>query len=280
MIGKCEIGGPVAPLVTAVTPHGEIDIEGTVRVAKWLVSNGVSGVFVAGTTGRFADFPPDQNALLCEAIANATAAPTVIYGGICDSGLGRMLANARRMKDAGAQVAVATGPYYLSRLQEERENDLEHLATYSPLPLIIYDIPEFVGYQFSPEWIARMADHENVVGYKDSSDDIVHHKEVLERTHSKEFSVFIGKELLLADAMEAGARGLVVSLIQADPEPFVHLARDAAQGDWDGAKSRQELVRGVVKEFRICYDARPVFSTLLQFLERKLNDRGLRVRLC
>src|SRR5581483_6841630 len=101
------------------------------------------------------------------------AGSVTIYGGICDSGVGRMLANAKRMKDAGAQVAVATGPYYLSRLQEERENDMLRLVADSPLPLIIYDIPEFVGYQFRPEWIGQIADHENVVGYKDSSDDIV-----------------------------------------------------------------------------------------------------------
>jgi 4-hydroxy-tetrahydrodipicolinate synthase len=266
--------------VTAVDRRGEIDVEGTLRVANWLVAKGVDGIFVAGTTGRFADFPPEQSAILCQALAKAKAESTTVYGGICDSGVGRMLANAGRMKDAGAQVVVATGPYYLSRLQEERENDMLRLATYSPLPLMVYDIPEFVGYTFRPEWIAQMADHENVIGYKDSSDDIVHHREVLDRTRGKEFSVLIGKELLLADAFQAGASGLVVSLIHADPEPFVSLAAEAARRNWDGAKLCQERVREVVREFRVCYDQRPVFSTLLQYLERKLNERGLQVRLC
>src|SRR3954453_7904278 len=88
MPGPPKIGGTVAPLVTAVTRHGAIDIEGTLRVAEWLMYNGVDGIFVGGTTGRFADFPPEQNAILCEALAKASGRSLTIYGGICDSGVG------------------------------------------------------------------------------------------------------------------------------------------------------------------------------------------------
>jgi 4-hydroxy-tetrahydrodipicolinate synthase len=268
----------VAPIATAITPGGEMDFEGTLRIADWLIANGVDGIFVAGTTGRFSDFPPEQNARLCQTLAEGL--PGIpLYGGICDSGVARMLANAQRMKDAGAMAVVATGPYYLSRLPGEREEEILRLAAHTPLPVLFYDIPEFVGYRFRAEWIAAMADHENVVGYKDSSGDIAHHREVLQRTQAKEFSVLIGKELLLAEALRCGAGGLVVSFLHADPKPFVALAGEAARGNWEGAEFHQEQVREIVSDFLTCYERRPVFSTLLQYLEGKLNDRGLGVRL-
>jgi 4-hydroxy-tetrahydrodipicolinate synthase len=266
-------------MVTPVDDCGEIDIAGSVRLAKWLVSKRVNGIFVGGTTGRFSHFASEQNATLCTAIAEAVGDQVTIYGGICDSGVPRMLRNAALMKSAGADLAVATGPYYLSRLQEEREGELELLADRSPLPVMFYDIPEFVGYRLSACWLERMADHENVVGYKDSSDDWRHHLDVLARTRCKKFAVLMGKELLLADALQSGAQGLVVSLLQADPEPFVVMTEEATKGNWEAVRQQQGQVGKIVDDFLTWYKPRPVFSTLLRYLEFKLRANGLDIRL-
>ncbi len=273
------IGGVVVPMVTPVTAVGDVDFAGVASLSQWLVSKGVEGIFVAGTTGRFSHFSPKQNAEICAAVADTVGERVTVYGGISDSGVPRMLSNANEMKLAGASAAVTTGPYYLSRLPQEAEADLLEVACKSPLPVIYYNIPEFVGYGLRPEWIAEMADHPNVVGYKDSSDDLGHHLNVLERTRAKDFSVLIGKELLLAQALRSGATGLVVSLVQADPDPFVSLARNAAAGDWTAAMANQTQIQKLVEDFVICFRKRPVFSTLLVYLEERLRQQGIPVRL-
>ena len=273
------IEGVIAPIVTPVTTGGGVDFAGLVQLAQWLVSRGVHGIFVAGTTGRFSDFSPKQNADICRAIVEAVGDSITVYAGICDSGVHRMLANADGMKKAGADIVVTTGPYYLSRLIEEAEADLLTVAEESPLPVIYYNIPEFVGYGLRPEWIEEMADHPNVVGYKDSSADLAHHLEVLARTKEKRFSVLIGKEMLLADAFRAGAKGLVVSLVQVNPDPFVSLARNARLGDWTAVDKNQSQVKEIVEAFLTRFKERPVFSTLLQYLESELLRHGMDIRL-
>jgi 4-hydroxy-tetrahydrodipicolinate synthase len=273
------IEGVIAPIATPVTTDGGIDFAGLVQLAQWLVSSGVDGIFVAGTTGRFPHFSPKQNFDICRAIVEAVGDSTTVYAGICDSGLHRILANADGMKKAGADIAVTTGPYYLSRLIDEVEADLLTVAERSPLPVIYYNIPEFVGYGLRPEWIEDMADHPNVVGYKDSSNDLTHHLEVLERTKEKRFSVFIGKEMLLADAFRAGAKGLVVSLVQANPDPFVSLARNARLGDWTAVDKNQSQVKEMVEALLTRFQERPVFSTLLQYLEPEIRRHGMDIRL-
>lgn len=106
---------------------------------------------MGSTTGWFSHFTPDQNAEICRAVVDAVGSQVTIYGGICDSGLKRMLANADLMQRAGAEVAVATGPYYLSRLIREAGADLTRVTAESPLPVIFYNTPEFVGYGLRPE---------------------------------------------------------------------------------------------------------------------------------
>src|SRR5580698_5657318 len=145
------MGGIVVPMVTPVTNRGIPDIDAAVRLAQWLAAKGVDGIFLGSTTGRFSHFTPAQNAEICRAVVDSVGKQVTVYGGICDSGLQRMLSNADLMQRAGAEVAVATGPYYLSRLIDEAEADLAIVAAESPLPVIFYNIPEFVGYGLRPE---------------------------------------------------------------------------------------------------------------------------------
>jgi 4-hydroxy-tetrahydrodipicolinate synthase len=212
-------------------------------------------------------------------VVEAVGEKALVYGGICDSGVTRMLENAARMKSAGAHAVVATGPYYLSKLPSERERELLGLIERSPLPILLYDIPEFVGYSFRPEWIGDLADHPNLVGYKDSTNDWDHHCEVLDRTRNKDFSVWIGKELLLAKALCKGASGLVVSLVHANPEAFVELAESARNGHWEQVRVAQQRIAEIVDDFLVSYREQPVFSTLLRYLGSKMAALGIHVRL-
>jgi 4-hydroxy-tetrahydrodipicolinate synthase len=273
------IGGVVVPLVSPITKNGNPDFDGVARLSRWLVAKGVQGIFVGSTTGRFSHFTPEQNAEICRAVVDAVGEQVTIYGGICDSGLKRMLSNAELMQRAGAEVVVATGPYYLSRLIQEAEADLSEVALESPLPVIFYNIPEFVGYGLRPEWIREMAESPKVVGYKDSSDNLEHHLAVLERTRGKDFSVFIGKELLLSQALQSGASGIIVSLLFAAPEPFLSLVQNVASGDRSAAAENQGRIAKLVEEFVAIFRKRPVFSTLMSFLEDRLRQQGVALKL-
>lgn len=273
------MGGVVVPMVTPVTKQGIPDLDAVVRLAQWLVAKGVDGIFLGSTTGRFSHFAPAQNAEICRAVVDSVGKQVTIYGGICDRGLNRMFSNANLMQRAGAEVAVATGPYYPSRLIHEAEADLTIVAAESPLPVIFYNIPEFVGYGLRPEWIGEMASSPRVVGYKDSNDDLEHHVAVLERTRGKNVSVFIGKELLLSQALQSGANGIIVSLLLAEPEPFLAIGRNVASGNRPAAAENHARIAKLVQEFGEIFRKRPVFSTLMSFLEDRLRQQGVTLTL-
>jgi len=273
-----DLKGVIVPIVTPVDENGGVDFDGLEKLADWLAGKGIQGIFAAGTTGRFSHFSPEQNAEICRAVSNAVKGRILVYGGGCDSGLHRILANAERMKKAGADAVVATAPYYLSYSIEEAEADLEKIAEKSPLPVVYYNIPEFVGYGLRPEWLEMMADHPNAAGYKDSSNDLGHHLDVLKRTKGKDFDVLIGKELLLAQAFKNGAKGLVVSFANAFPEPFVELCENADRLDWEAVDVCQNRAADIVADF-LSRRKGQVFSALMHYLEGELQNRGINIKL-
>lgn len=276
---KPLIEGAVVPIVTPVRSDGEADHDGLARLARWLVAKGVDGIFVGGTTGRFSDFTPEQNAEMCQVVADAVDGDATIYGGICDSGPHRMIANAERMAKAGADAVVTTGPYYLPRAQREIETTLECVADRSPLSVVFYNQPDLVGYGLRAEWVGEIAQHPNVAGYKDSSNNCQHLLEVLRLTRDKDFGVLVGKEVLLADALRAGAKGFVVSFLQAEPDLFVALMNKGRVGDWKAVGIHQARITRMVEEFLVEYKRHPVFSTLLTRLEARIRRHGLAIRL-
>ena len=294
-----SLEGVIAPIVTPVRGNGAadaIDFDGLAGFAEWLAEKGVDGIFVAGTTGRFSFFTPEQNAAACKAVSDAVGDRLTIYGGCCDSGRNRVLRNAELMKKAGADVMVTTAPYYLSCSIEEAEADLEIIADRSPLPVVLYNIPEFVGYGMRPEWLGEISGHPNVIGYKDSSNDILHHKEVLRLTGgngltggndltgnngltgNNVFYTLIGKELLLLEAFEAGSSGLVLSFVNAFPELFVELYGAAKASDWEAAARLQAKAAEIVNDF-LANRKSVFFSALMHYFEQKLCERGMKLKL-
>ena len=111
-----------------------------------------------------------------------------------------MLDNARAMADAGATVAVATAPGYFNYSPQEIEAIFTQFADASPLPVMIYDIPAFAGAKLSLDFVLRMARHENIVGFKDSSADSERFEKLLAALgESSDFWLLQGKENLLAE---------------------------------------------------------------------------------
>lgn len=269
----------MVPMVTPVGAMGDPDLKAAATLAEYLVRIGADGIFVAGTTGRFSDFTPAEMAAVSRAVVDAVGDDATVYGGICDSGARRMLANSHALLHAGVRVAVATGPFYLPRAISEIEDEMHAIADRSPLPVIFYNIPEVLGYGLRPEWVHAIARHPNVYGYKDSSNDFGHHQAVLNGIDGNSFTVLIGKERLLMEALRIGARGIVVSLLQADPGPFVRLVRYASAQDWAAAAEEQARVIQVVDEFLLHIEEGKVFSSLMSFLEMKLRGQRLDLRL-
>src|SRR5205085_1918634 len=106
------------------------------------------------------------------------------------------------------------------------------LAEDSPLPVVLYNIPPCTGVAIGLETVRSCMAIPNIAGIKDSGGDLAFFREVLQlRRQRPEWSVLIGPELLLAEAVLAGADGGVCGGANLLPRLFVDVHEAAKRGD-------------------------------------------------
>ena len=266
--------GVLAPIVTPCQRTGEPDHIGLRAVCEDLLASGIRNVFVMGSTGRGPWFSRADRAAVCRAVAELLGAEGLLFAGCMAAGLPDMIENARAMADSGAHVAVATAPGYFHYSQSEVEAVFLNFADASPIPVMVYDIPLLAGVKLDLRVVLRLAHHENIVGFKDSSADFARFRELIGALDDRPgFWLLQGKEEYLADSLRLGASGFVVSFVHFLPRLFADLYRAARSGDTEKADALQARVNEVCRVVRDMEARVPESSRLFHLLDIVLRHR-------
>ncbi len=93
-----------------------------------------------------------------------------------------------------------------------------------PLPLFLYNMPSYTKLVFEPKTVRAAAAITGIVGIKESSGDMVYFRRLLSLLKKQpDFSLLIGQEELLAEAVLAGAHGGVCGGGNLAPQLYVDL---------------------------------------------------------
>jgi dihydrodipicolinate synthase/N-acetylneuraminate lyase len=229
-----------------VTPlHGvdELDVAGLERVIERLVSGGVRGLFILGTTGEGPSLSHRLRRELIERTCQQVAERIPVLVGITDTAFVECLEIARHSADCGAAAVVAAPPYYLPESQPELLEWIGDLHDALPLPLMLYNMPALTKVAIEPDTVQRAMEFENIVGLKDSSGDLEYFRRVLAlRAQRPDWSVLIGPEEKLAEADTMGGDGGVCGGANIFPRLHVALHEAASSGDAARVAQLQKLV--------------------------------------
>jgi len=235
--------GIVPPLVTPLLDRDTLDSEGLRRLVEHVISGGVHGIFILGTTG---EAPSLGYRLRREMIAQTCAAvagrlPVLV--GIADTSFVESVNLCQAAHAAGAAAAVLAPPYYFPAGQPELLEYLRHLAPALPLPLFLYNMPSHTKLVFEPDTVRQAADIPGIVGLKDSSANMVyfHKLQVLFRNRP-DFSLLVGPEELLAETLLLGGHGGINGGANLWPSLYVELYNAARQGDLRSVLALHEKV--------------------------------------
>ncbi|GIW99278.1 MAG: dihydrodipicolinate synthase family protein [Pirellulaceae bacterium] len=195
-------------MVTPLAGRDTLDTDGLARLLHRLLDGGVHGIFVLGTTG---EAPSLSHRLQREVVRNVCQivrrrVPVVV--GITDTALAESIALARVAAEEGADAVVASTPYYFPAGQTELRQYMETLAAEVALPLYLYNIPSLTKLRIDVETVERLMHVPTIRGIKDSSGDLTYFSRLVDlKKHRADWSVLMGPEHLLAEAIQAGADG-------------------------------------------------------------------------
>jgi len=226
--------GVITAMITPLRGRDELDHAGLERLIEHLIAGGVHGLFILGTTGEAPGLSYRLRAELIERTCKQVAERLPVLVGITDTAFTEAVNLATSARKFGAQAVVASAPYYFPASQVELLNFVEHLAAEVPLPLLLYNAPTNTGHTFEPSTVLRAADIPNVIGLKDSGGNMTYFHSVAELLKDRpDFTLLVGPEELLAEAVLLGAHGGMCGGSNFCPQLFVRLYEAAVARDFE-----------------------------------------------
>src|ERR1051325_4346839 len=251
-----QLNGLLLPITTPFTPDETIDTRAlTSNIEKWDQA-GVTGYVVLGSTGERVNLDEREYLQVIEVARDAVRDSMTFIVGAGQQSTRTTIAEIARAAKAGAQaVLVITPHYYHSAVTQQAL--IEHytaVAEVSPIPIILYSMPDLTGIKIEPETAARLSEHQNIIGMKDSSNDVTKFRETVEMV-TKDFAMMIGNGTVFNESLQAGARGGILAVGCCAPELCLEIYRAVQMRDFDRASALQEkltpLARAVTKTYGI-----------------------------
>jgi 4-hydroxy-2-oxoglutarate aldolase len=140
----------------------------------------------------------------------------------------------------GAHAALAVTPhYYAGRMSETALiKHFSELADHSPIPILLYNVPKFTHINMAADFVARLSEHPNIVGLKDSTGNVIQLQEILIGV-AKDFNVLVGTAGVLFSGLTIGCVGAISALANVAPEACVEIFDWVKAGDLDAARELQ-----------------------------------------
>jgi 4-hydroxy-tetrahydrodipicolinate synthase len=219
-------------MVTPLNQDLSLDRAGLERLMEHLIAGGVHGIFVLGTTGEAPNLPHSLRAELIEHSCKVAGSRVPIIVGITDTSYQDALRMAAKSHDCGAVAVVAAPPYYFQAGQPDLLRYFKQMAADSPLPLFLYNAPLNTRLWIDVPTAIEAASVPNIVGLKDSGLHMGYFHAVREGVRSRpDFSLLVGPDDLMAEAVLFGAHGGMAGGSNVNPRLFVELYDAAAAGD-------------------------------------------------
>lgn len=171
--------GSMPALVTPFT-NGSVDFDALKRIVDWQIAEGSHGLVPVGTTGESPTLSHEEHEAVVEAVVERTNGRVPVIAGAGSNNTTEAIRFVQFAAKVGADAALVVTPYYNKPTQRGLLQHYLALADCAEIPIIIYNIPGRSVIDMSVATMAELAQHENIVGVKDATGDVVRVSETRE----------------------------------------------------------------------------------------------------
>jgi 4-hydroxy-2-oxoglutarate aldolase len=246
--------GILLPTTTPFDLDGRISVPALTSNIKEWNARGVIGFVVLGSTGERVHL--DEREYLQVIEVSRAATDSVLIAGAGQQSTVNTIKEIENAARAGAEAVLVITPYFYrpAITQETLINYYTAVADAAPVPVLLYSMPPLTGIKIEPETVARLSEHPNIIGVKDSSNDVAGFRRTVELCPD-DFAVMTGNGTVLLDALQAGATGGILAVGCVVPEVCVEIFRLFGNGEIERAERLQQeltpLASAVTKKYGI-----------------------------
>ncbi len=209
------VSGVFAALLTP-RRNGTIDTEALCRNAQFVLANGMKGIVLCGATGEYPALTSEEFNEVLSAGKSRTSGELLM--GIAARTLQETIQRGQAASAGGATAVLLAPPHFFRYAQDDLASYVRRVAAEVPLPILLYNLPQFTNGFETATVQTVLSECPNVVGIKDSSGSLDLLRTLKHEEHAAACRI-LGNDGVLIEALRAGlCDGLISGVAGVLPE--------------------------------------------------------------
>lgn len=228
--------GTGVAIVTPFKNDSSIDFAALGRMVNHVINGGVNYIVVMGTTGESSTLTKDEKKAIISYVVEVTVNRVPLVTGIGGNSTQDVINCIRHSNLNGVDGILSVAPYYNKPNQRGLFQHFKAIATCSPLPVIMYNVPGRTCSNISSETCIELAHEcENIVAIKEASGDIAQIMRII-KGKPDSFSVISGDDMMTIPIIASGGSGVISVLANAFPAATSDLVTNSLKSNFKSAR--------------------------------------------
>ena len=222
--------------VALVTPfrNGLLDEEALRQECRFILGQGVTGLFPTGCTGEAATLSMEERLVIWRICVEEAKGKARVVAGTGTNDTVSTLALTRSALECGVDGCMLITPYYNKPGQEGLFQHFSRIADAVQRPVILYNVPGRTGVDLTTETATRLASHGNIAGIKEATGEL-DRVAPLRQGGGPDFLLLSGDDGTSAEFMLLGGDGCISVTANVAPGQMRALCDAARSGNRESA---------------------------------------------
>lgn len=227
MSSTVPFGRLLTAMATAFHEDGSVDLDGTARIAAYLVDHGNDGVVVSGTTGESPTTSVAEDGEILRAVQDAVGDRATVIAGVGTNATAHSVELARQAEKVGVDGVLLVSPYYNKPGQVGLRHHFSSVAESTDLPVMLYDVPGRTASLIELDTYEAMRRYDHVTSVKEASGLLARTAQLVDMG----YAVYSGDDANTLGYLAYGGVGLVSVVAHAAGDQLASMIDAWVRGD-------------------------------------------------
>lgn len=231
-----QFTGTGVAIVTPFRNDESVDFPSLEKLIGHLIQGGVDYLVVMGTTGESVTLSRDERHAVLEFVKETAGGKIPVVAGIGGNNTQAVVSQIRDTDLNGVAGILSVAPYYNKPGQKGLYQHFKTIASASPVPVILYNVPGRTCSNIAADTAVQLAtDVKNIVAVKEASGNLSQIMEII-RKAPPGFQVISGDDSITLPIIALGGAGVISVLANVLPAEWSEMVRTALQGNLKKAR--------------------------------------------
>jgi len=228
--------GTGVALITPFKNDLSIDFTTLGKVINHVINGSINYIVLMGTTGESSTLSKDEKKALISFAIETIDKRIPLVVGIGGNNTQDVITQIKNTDLRNVDGILSVAPYYNKPTQRGLYEHFKAIATCSPVPVIMYNIPGRTGCNISADTCLQLArDFENIIGVKEASGNMSQIMKIL-KDKPDNFLVISGDDLLTLPIIAEGGAGVISVIANAYPAEWSEMVNYCLKQNFKAAR--------------------------------------------